>query len=288
MIENNFEPHAAVTTDFQHSKEPAPPAALAVDPPRLRRCNSRRCQGRCAHLVAGRVCCNNGKNRVFAYVHNRVPYASTRLDRMLISNSVGQDENVTISTDGAGESDQAVHGTSQPMCRILDWFHIAMNFRAFNLTASTHPGLSTPDGRNSCDEIASCKWLIWHGKTFKAVVRPKLVYTAFDIVTGDSAVPGMRMAKRRPLQSTDEGANFLAQVRVHAIDEDLYPTELVFPFRPPKTIHSSKKLRIRCAGQRSPHFFPVSRETPCGIDLANAGVDAHVHDCRWGHAARGG
>ena len=42
----------------------------------------------------------------------------------------------------AGEFEKAVNGASRPTCRILDWFHIAMKFRAIDLTARKHRDLS--------------------------------------------------------------------------------------------------------------------------------------------------
>ena len=71
---------------------------------------------------------------------------------------------------------------SRPTCRILDWFHIAMKFWAVDLTASNHPNLLAPNGRNLYDEIASCKWLVWHGKASQAVARLKRIHDAIDDV----------------------------------------------------------------------------------------------------------
>ena len=70
-------------------------------------------------------------------------------------------------------------------CRILDWFHIAMKIRALDLTACRHRGLLAPNGRELCEEIASCKWLVWHGKATKAVSRLKRINDAFGIVAAE-------------------------------------------------------------------------------------------------------
>ena len=155
---------------------------MAVYSAWLRHCHPPRRQGRHVNLVAGRACLEGGETRLYAYVHNQVPSAATRLDRFLTCSGVGHNERVTIFTDGGGEFEKAVNGASRPTCRILDWFHIAMKFRAVDLTASNHPNLLAPNGRNLCDEIASCKWLVWHGKASQAVTRLKRIHDAIDDV----------------------------------------------------------------------------------------------------------
>ena len=46
----------------------------------------------------------------------------------------------------------------------------------------------------------------------------------------------MRMAKKRQMRWSDEGAHLLVQVRVHKINGDLRPRALPIPLRPPKPI----------------------------------------------------
>jgi hypothetical protein len=36
-----------------------------------------------------------------------------------------------------------------------------------------------------CEEIKSCKWLVWHGKSPKAVARLKHICNAFEMVAGE-------------------------------------------------------------------------------------------------------
>jgi hypothetical protein len=132
--------------------------------------------------VAGRACFEGGDTRLYAYVHNQVPSPAARLDQFLTASGVSQDERVTIFTDGAGEFEKAVNGASRPICRILDWFHIAMKFRAMEQTALKHPDLLAPNGRGLREELASCKWLVWHGKDSKAVARLMRGHDAFGII----------------------------------------------------------------------------------------------------------
>ena len=113
------------------------------------------------NLVVGRACFESGKTRLYAYVHNQAASAATRLDHFLTACGVGYNDRVndrvSIFTDGAGEFEKAVNGASRPICCILDWFHIAMKFRAISLTACRHRGLLVSNGRDLCEEIAESK-----------------------------------------------------------------------------------------------------------------------------------
>jgi hypothetical protein len=87
---------------------------------------------------------------------------------------------LTIVSDGAGEFEKAVEGSVRPLKRILDWFHIAMKFRAIEQSAQKLPELLAPNGRPIKDEIASAKWLTWHGKSDEAVKRLKILHDMLD------------------------------------------------------------------------------------------------------------
>ena len=277
---------ALSATGSQHHKEPAELAALAVDSAWLKHCHPYLHQGRHVNPVAGRACFEGGKTRLYAYVHNQVASAATRLDEFLIDSGVGQNDRVTIFTDGAGEFAKAVHGASRPTWRILDWFHIAMKFRAIDMTAGSRRGLLAPNALDLCEEIKSCKWLVWHGKSTKAVARLKHICNAYETVTEEpfftlwmnlgrligylesndrylvnysrrhykglpisssiaesavNEVVSWRMAKKRQMRWSDEGAHLLGQIRVRAINGDLYPRAFATPLRPPERFHKSSK-----------------------------------------------
>ena len=52
-------------------------------------------------------------------------------------------------------------------------------------------------------------------------------------------VVSWRMAKKRQMRWSDEGAHLLAQVRVHAISGDLHPRARATLLRAPKPFHKS-------------------------------------------------
>ena len=160
---------------------PVPIHAVAVDSAWLKHCDPPRPQGRHVNLIAGRAMLGSGKTRLYAYVNNQVPSAAIRLDQFLAANGVREDERVTILSDGAGEFQKAVEGSVRPLCRILDWFHIAMKFRAAEQSVLKHPELLAPNGRLVEDEIKSAKWLTWHGKVGKAVARIKEIHDALEL-----------------------------------------------------------------------------------------------------------
>jgi len=132
--------------------------------------------GRHVNIIAGRAVRGDGSCRVYGYVNREVTSAASRLDHFLSEQGVAQDQKVTIVSDGAGEFEKAVNGSKRPLTRILDWFHIAMKFRAIEQSVLKFPDLLAPNGRSVKDEIASAKWLTWHGKAAEAVARIKCIH----------------------------------------------------------------------------------------------------------------
>ena len=53
-------------------------------------------------------------------------------------------------------------------------------------------------------------------------------------------VVSWRMAKKRQMRWSDEGAHLLAQARVRAINGDLYPRAFATPLRPPKPFNKPR------------------------------------------------
>jgi hypothetical protein len=178
--------------------------AIAVDSAWLRRRPSRKDQdesklsqyfpskrppptGRHVNIIAGRAVREDGASCVYGYVNREVRSAATRLDHFLSEQRVAKDAQITIVSDGAAEFEKAVEGSVRPLKRILDWFHIAMKFRAIEQSAQKFPELMAPNGQLIKDEIASAKWLTWHGKGSEAVERIKSIHDMFGLAPEDSA-----------------------------------------------------------------------------------------------------
>ncbi|EIN01798.1 hypothetical protein WQE_07207 [Paraburkholderia hospita] len=82
------------------------------------------------NIVAGRATFKDGPPKLYAYVHKEVTSAAARLDQFLSRNGVAIDERVTVISDDGGEFAKTIEGSKLARGRILDWFHIAMKFRA--------------------------------------------------------------------------------------------------------------------------------------------------------------
>lgn len=137
--------------------------------------------GRHVNIIAGRAVCDDGRCKVYGYVNREVTSAATRLDHFLSEQGAAPDQKITIISDGAGEFEKAVDGSNRPLTRILDWFHIAMKFRAIEQSALKFPDLLAPNGRSVQDEIASAKWLTWHGKGSEAFERIKSIHDMLEV-----------------------------------------------------------------------------------------------------------
>jgi hypothetical protein len=120
-------------------------------------------------------------------INKEVSSAAARLDHFLSEQGVARDQKITVVSDGAGEFEKAVEGCARPMRRILDWFHIAMKFRAIEQSAQKFPDLLAPSGRPIGDEIVSAKWLTWHGRGDEAVERLKRLHAMLDLPPADPA-----------------------------------------------------------------------------------------------------
>jgi hypothetical protein len=143
--------------------------------------------GRHVNIIAGRAVRDDGSCKVYGYVNRQVTSAATRLDHFLSEQGAAKDQKITVVSDGAGEFAKAVEGSERPLTRILDWFHIAMKFRAIEQSALKFAQMLAPNGRTVRDEIASAKWLTWHGKGDEAVQRLKTIHDMFGLVPDDPA-----------------------------------------------------------------------------------------------------
>lgn len=150
---------------------PAQLTALAVDSAWLKHCAPPRPLGRHVNLVAGRACFEDGRTKVYSYVHNQVGSAAGRLDEFLTASGVHQRTRVTILTDGAGEFEKAAKGCTRPICHILDWFHIAMKFQAVERSLYGCRQIEAWERDDIERQVRHAKWLIWHGKARKGGAR---------------------------------------------------------------------------------------------------------------------
>lgn len=74
-------------------------------------------------------------------------------------------------TDDAGEFVKAVQGSELARGRTLDWFHIAMKFKAAQ-NSVRGSNLFEPHKQDMvCDWLRRAKWHVWHGKGRQAVAR---------------------------------------------------------------------------------------------------------------------
>jgi hypothetical protein len=123
------------------------------------------------NIVAGRATLANRTPRLYAYVHKLVPSAPARLDQFLFSSGVAPDERVTVISDDAGEFGKAVDRSQIARGRILDWFHIAMKFKAARNSVFGSQMIERDEQIAIETEIDHARWLVWHGKGRRSVPR---------------------------------------------------------------------------------------------------------------------
>ena len=116
------------------------------------------------NIVEGRATLADRTPRLYAYVHKLVPTAPARLDQFLYASGVAPDERVTVISDNAGEFGKAVDGSQLARGRILDWFHIAMKFKAAKNSLLGSQTMEPHERIAVETEIDHAKWLVWHAK----------------------------------------------------------------------------------------------------------------------------
>jgi hypothetical protein len=171
-IERDIEKLPQVVTDVQ-VLESSYVSAVSVDSAWLRSCDELRSPGGHVNIVAGRATFTDGPPKLYAYVHREVKSAAARLDQFLSRNGVTSDERVTVISDDAGEFAKTVEGSQLARGRILDWFHIAMKFRAAQRSVFGRKMIDSMERESVETEINRAKWLVWHGKGNKALERIK-------------------------------------------------------------------------------------------------------------------
>lgn len=95
------------------------------------------------------------------------------------------------------------------MTRILDWFHIAMKFRAIEQSAQRFPDLLAPNGRSIQDEIASAKWMAWHGKGVDAVERIKRLHDMLELTPEHPAYSALWWTLRKTYWYLESNSQYL-------------------------------------------------------------------------------
>lgn len=130
-------------------------------------------QARHFNIVAGRATFSDRSPRLYAYVHKHVPSAAARLDQFFRICGVGPNERVTVISDDAGEFEKAVQCSELARGRILDWFHIAMKFKAAENSIIGSETIEPLQRELVKTEVEHAKWLVWHGKGGKSVARIK-------------------------------------------------------------------------------------------------------------------
>ena len=136
-------------------------------------------QERHVNIVAGRATFADRTPRLYAYVHKQVPSAAARLDQFLHTSGVRPDERVTVISDDAGEFEKAVQNSELASGRILDWFHIAMKFKAAENSVFGSAMIEPLQRKSVTTELEHAKWLVWHGKGGKSVARIKALHASF-------------------------------------------------------------------------------------------------------------
>lgn len=143
--------------------------SIAIDSVWLRHHRSGRGAARQVSVAVARATLANGSTKVCGYVTKQVARSSGRIDGFLASLGVKARARVTAIADGAGEFETALGESSFVGQRIVDWFHIAMKFRAVQLTMLGMQDRDDGHGKAHGMRIERAKLRLWHGRARDAL-----------------------------------------------------------------------------------------------------------------------
>jgi hypothetical protein len=159
--------------DLPPPRHPTVPAAtvsvMAIDSVWLRHCQPSRMHARQVSIAAARATLADGTTRLCGYVTKQVQRGSKRTDLFLSQLGVKPNERVVVIADGAGEFETASAESQYTGLRIVDWFHIAMKFRAAELTALGMRERMPLHWETIRDRLDHAKWRLWHGRAKGAI-----------------------------------------------------------------------------------------------------------------------
>jgi hypothetical protein len=142
---------------------------MAVDSVWLRHCQPGRTYARQVSVAAARATLADGTTRLCGYVTKQAQRSSKRMDQFLAQLGVRPNERVAAIADGAGEFETAIAESQYTDLRIVDWFHIAMKFRAAQLTAQGMREQLPHDWEAISMRLDRAKWRLWHGRARSAI-----------------------------------------------------------------------------------------------------------------------
>ncbi len=158
--------------------------SIAVDSVWLRHCAPRRSYARQVSIAAARAILADGTTQLCGCVTKQVQRSSKRLNLFMSQLGVQPHERVTAVADAAGEFETALGESQYVSLRIVDWFHIAMKFRAAQLSASGMREQLPDHWEGISLRLERAKWRLWHGRAksaIEAISTIALVIEALDV-----------------------------------------------------------------------------------------------------------
>lgn len=177
--------------ELPRAREPASPSvtvnSIAVDSVWLRHCAPTRMHARQVSIAAARATLADGTTQLCGYVTKQVQRSSKRLDLFVSQLGVRLHERVTAVADAAGEFEPALGESQYVSLRIVDWFHIAMKFRAAQLSASGMR-VQLPDHWEGISlRLERAKWRLWHGRAKSAIEAIRTIAPVIEALDVEDA-----------------------------------------------------------------------------------------------------
>jgi len=119
-------------------------------------------------VLIGNAVRPKGQPKCFGLVQGCGASPEVHLYRFLRSQGLEDHHKVLFLADGEPQFGWIQGETVPQACHVLDWFHIAMRFNVLERIAQGIAGRDSQRGGIFQRNLASSKWLIWHGQGEKA------------------------------------------------------------------------------------------------------------------------
>jgi hypothetical protein len=138
---------------------PGKPIVLGIDGGYLRRWDKKK---RNFEVIVGKGLAS-GNSKRFGFVQSRDPQPRRRLLRVLTTQGMQANQQITFLSDGADNLRTLQWATYPESEHILDWFHISMRLTVLKQFVRGMIHTDPDKGEQIKNDLDRTKWFLWHG-----------------------------------------------------------------------------------------------------------------------------
>ena len=168
--------------DWDELPRPALPLTVGLDGGYVHSSEQRSRRDGWFEVIAGKSMPTDGPAKCFGFVQTYDTKPKRRLFEVLKSQGMQLNQQVTFVTDGGDDVRELPLYLNPQAEHLLDWFHITMRLTVMNQMAKGLRSRERPDLTTEVtQDLERLKWLLWHGKVFRALQTVEDLEVDLDI-----------------------------------------------------------------------------------------------------------